>query len=153
MRYIPLNGVLFVIIFTEPVVIGRSRFSVIPENNVINIRSSGQKRGVPFDEVNVRCYTTQGYENPVWVISTGDFSSGSIAVGDDMITLPDGSTVSTLVVQESLYESRISILTSGVNITSNLVCESQSNPGLQYSIVITTSKLTYILHTYIHILM
>jgi len=131
------------IMFTGPVVIGLSPSGIIPENNVINIQTSisdGQNRGVPLDRVDVGCYTTQGYDNPIWMMSIDGFSSGVIAVDDRMIELPDGSRVSVSVVHVSRYESRITIDTFGVNITANLLCELQSNPSFQYSIVITTSK-------------
>jgi len=118
---------------------------VIPEGNVINIPTSTtllRERGVSLDSVDVRCYTTKGYENPVWMMSSDGFSLGLIAVGNSSIMLPDGDILSVSVVQISPYESRITIDTSDVNITANLLCGSQSTPGLQYSIVITTSKLT-----------
>lgn len=130
--------------FTEPIVIGYTRFSLIPENNVINIKTSEQKRGVPIDQVSLFCYTTRGYENPGWRLSTDDFSTGFISDGQSNILLPDGSVVPATITQGSPYESMIIITTVGVSITSNLVCESQSNPGFHYSITITTSKRTYL---------
>jgi len=130
--------------FTEPIVIGYTRFSLIPENNVINIKTSEQKRGVPIDQVSLFCYTTRGYENPGWRLSTDDFSTSFISDGRSSLLLPDGSVVPITITQGSSYESMITIITVGVSITLNLVCESQSNSSFHYSIMITTSKRTYL---------
>lgn len=100
---------------------------LIPASNAINVN----KR---FTELS--CFTTQGYENPVWTIS-----SNGIAVSlqnGDTTTLNENVTVT--VNRVSVYHSNISIEINGTGFTSSLICRSENNLEVQSEVILTTSK-------------
>ena len=113
--------------------IGYSPESLIPENNVINLMAIGEKRYIS-------CFTTQSYENPVWMISSDNFSTDVLPNNGTMVKSFGGINFTITIVKISLYQSDISIDTNGIEFTGNLTCLSQSNLQARYSVIITTSK-------------
>ena len=119
--------------------IGYSLDMLIPENNAINLRR------IPIREGSRRsgfmsCFTTQGHENPVWMISSNSFSSGPLMNNGTVMMVLGGVNVTVTIDRISLYESSILIDATGANFTSNLTCQSQNNTSVQYTVIITTSK-------------
>lgn len=115
--------------FTDVIAIGYSPNLLIPENNVFNAERF----------IRVSCFTTQEYENPVWIISDNGFSTG-LLMNDETIPLAGGNA--TIKINRiSVYRSEIYINASGViDFTSNLTCQPQNNPEIQYTIIISSSK-------------
>ena len=120
--------------------IGYSPESLIPENNVINLRAIEEK-------CYISCFTTQSYENPVWMISSDNFSTDVLPNNGTMVESFRGINFTITIVKISLYQSDISIDTNGIEFTGNLTCLSQSNSQAQYSVIITTSKKGNISYT------
>ena len=100
---------------------------------MINLPSEGSQH-----HVNLSCYTTQGYENPVWMISSNNFSSRTLKESGTFAPLPGGGNIT--VIRRSLYQSEILVEISNAEFTGNLICHSQNNTKVQYTVVITTSK-------------
>ena len=120
--------------------IGYSPESLIPENNVINVLAIEEK-------CFISCFTTQRYENPVWMISRDNFSTGVLPYNGTMVESFGGINFTLTIVNISLYQSDICIDTNGLVFTGNLTCLSQSNSQAQYSVIITTSKKCSISYT------
>ena len=93
----------------------------------------------------ISCFTTQKYENPVWMISSNNFSTGLLINNGTIMESFRGSNFTIKIVKISLYQSDISIDTNGIEFTGNLTCLSQSNSQAQYSVIITTSKSVIII--------
>ena len=128
----------------DVVSIGYSPYLLIPENNVINLRRDtiiiGSRRRKRQRPDFISCFTTQGHENPFWVISNNEFSSGPL-MNNGTITVAHGDGSVTIVINKiSLYQSEIYIDASDANFTGNLTCQSQNNSEAQYTVIITTSK-------------
>ena len=113
--------------------IGYSPELLIPENNVINFMAI-EETGF------ISCFTTQRYGNPIWMISSNNFSTVLLSHNGTLNDSFGGSIFTITIVKISLYQSNISINTNGVDFTGNLTCLSQDNPQAQYSVIITTSK-------------
>ena len=110
---------------------------LIPENNVINLPSEGSQY-----QITLSCYTTQGYENPVWMISSDGFLSRTLKERE---TVLPGVNVS---IRSSLYLSVIFVEINDVEFTGNLICQPQNHTNFQYTVVITTSKFVLCLSMY-----
>ena len=122
--------------------IGYSLDLLIPENNVINLMEIRRREGGGF----ISCFTTQGHENPTWVIYGNDFSSGPLA-NSGIVTMTLGGVNVTITINRiSLYESEIFIDSNGADFTSNLTCQSQNNSSVQYTVIVTTSKNISFVH-------
>ena len=125
--------------YTGVISIGYSLDLIIPENNVINlmaIRRRGESRHTGL----ISCFTTQGHENPVWMISSDDFSSGPLMNNGTVVMELGGVNVTITIDRISLYESEISIDANSTDFTSNLTCQSQNNPSVRYTVIVTTSE-------------
>ena len=114
-------------LFTGVINIGYSPDLIIPADNVINVDEAS---------IGLSCFTTLGYENPAWAIS-----SNGIAVtlqNDETTTLNENITVT--VTRVSVYHSDIYIEVNGTDFTSSLICRSENNLGVQSEVILTTSK-------------
>ena len=122
--------------YTGIISVGYSLDMIIPESSVINLGvfNRGGSRYRDF----ISCFTTQGFENPVWVITDNGFSSGPLMMNRTIML--GGRNVSITIQRVSLYQSDIDIDANGAQFTGNLTCRSQNNPQAQYTVVITTSK-------------
>ena len=123
--------------------IGYSPNLLIPDNNVINLPGEGGQY-----RVSLSCYTTQGYENPVWMISNNNFSSMTLKESGTFAPLPGVRNIT--VIRRSLYQSEILVEINNVEFTGNLICQSQNNASVQHTVVITTSKFVQS-YTYVRI--
>ena len=103
---------------------------LIPDSNVINLPSEGSRY-----QITLSCYTTQGYENPVWMISSNGFLSRTLKERE---TVLPGVNVS--IIRSSLYLSVIDVEINDTEFTGNLICQPQNNTNFKYTVVITTSK-------------
>ena len=118
--------------------IGYSPDEIIPENNVINLRNTFRSRRLLPGSIT--CHTTQGHENPIWIVSNDDYSSGPlINTGAITVTL-GGENITVVIIRRSLYQSDILINTNNVDFTGNLTCQSQNNSEARYTVIVTTSK-------------
>ena len=125
---------MFCSLFIDVVNIGYSPDEIIPEINVVNLRNTFRPTGV------ISCYTTQGHENPMWIVSNDDYSSGPL-MNTGVVTMALGSGNITIeILNHSPYQSDILINTNILEATGNLTCQSQSNSEAQYTVIITTSK-------------
>jgi len=140
--------------FSDEINIGYSPDVLIPENNAVNLKvivNSLRIRRGGFEYIPIlSCFTTQGYENPVWIISNNEFSTGSLN-NNGTVTLPGGDITIT-IINISIYHSQIYIDAADTNFTGNLICQSQNNPGVQYRIIITTSMYAIVFHLHIHVM-
>ena len=122
--------------------IGYSFDEIIPENNVISLRETirqpGFRRGVPADSIS--CFTTLGHEDAPWIVSTNNFSTDPLFIGTNSVDLGGGIRLTLTIDRLSRYHSSIYIDANGNNFTINLTCQSQSNPAVHYTVIITTSK-------------
>ena len=112
--------------------IGYSPDLLIPANNAINLNEA-------FIELS--CFTTQGYENPTWIISSNDVT---VSLQNDQHTTI-GENVTITVERVSIYQSNIYIEVNNIEFTSRLICQSENNLAIQSEIVLTTSKNVSIL--------
>lgn len=110
---------------------------IIAENNVINLKETFTRPRSPrgFPPI-LSCFTTRGYENPIWMISSNQFSTGPL-MNDEAIPLGNGSVIIT-INRVSIYHSQIYINATDVEFTGNLTCQSQNNSKVQYTVIITT---------------
>lgn len=106
---------------------------------MINLRNTFSNRGLG---IIISCYTTQGHENPFWIVSNDDYSSGPLMnTGAITVELGGGNITIEIISREQLYETHILINAgNGVEFTGNLTCRSQSNSEAQYTVTVTTSK-------------
>ena len=125
------------IMFTDVINIGYSSFPelLIPRNNVINLHA-GTRRSHGLKSA-LSCFTTRGYENPVWILSNNEFSTEQLV--DGMTTLANGNVMIT-VERISVYWSQIYINITDITFTGNLTCQSQNNQAVQHTVIVTTSK-------------
>ena len=123
--------------FIDVVNIGYSPDELIPENNVINLGGI-----LSTERPRLSCFTTQGYENPVWIVSNDDFSSDPLMSTGTVTIALGGGNITIATMRRSLYQSEIFITANSINFTGNgnLTCQSQNNSEAQYSIIVTTSK-------------
>ena len=112
--------------------IGYSPDLLIPANNAINLNEA-------FIELS--CFTTQGYENPSWIISSNDVT---VSLQNDQNTTI-GENVTITVERVSIYQSNIYIEVNNIEFTSRLICQSENNLAIQSELVLTTSKKVSIL--------
>ena len=126
----------FTCTYTDVISIGYSLDRLIPEHNAINLMEIHRREEGGF----ISCFTTQGHENPGWVISGNDFSSGSLTNSGTVTMVLGGVNVTIIINRISLYESEIFIDANGADFTSNLTCQSQTNPSISYTVIVTTSK-------------
>ena len=72
------------------------------------------------------------------MISSNNFSSRTLKESGTFAPLPGGGNIT--VIRRSLYQSEILVEISNAEFTGNLICHSQNNTKVQYTVVITTSK-------------
>ena len=125
--------------YTGVISIGYFLDLIIPENNVINLMAIRRRGGSRHTGL-ISCFTTQGHENPVWMISSDDFSSGPLMNNGTVVMELGGVNVTITIDRISLYESEISIDANSTDFTSNLTCQSQNNPSVRYTVIVTTSE-------------
>ena len=113
--------------------IGYSPYLLIPANNAINLNEA-------FIELS--CFTTQGYENPTWIISSNDVT---VSLQNDQHTTI-GENVTITVERVSIYQSNIYIEVNNIEFTSRLICQSENNLAIQSELVLTTSKNVSVLY-------
>ena len=125
------------IVFIDIINIGYSSFPelLIPKNNVINLHA-GTMRSYSLKST-LSCFTTRGYENPVWMLSNNKFSTEQLV--DGMTTLADGN-IMIRVERISVYWSQIDINITDIIFTGNLTCQSQNNQAVQHTVIVTTRK-------------
>ena len=120
--------------------IGYSPDNLIPENNAINLLAifGGERPRRGGSPRLIRCFTTRGHENPAWMVSNNNFTTGPL-MDNGPITLELGdSNVTILINRVSAYLSEIYFDVSNVQFTGSLTCQLQSNPTVQYTVIVTT---------------
>lgn len=121
------------LLFTDVINIGYSPDLLIPAGNAINLNEA-------FIELS--CFTTQGYENPTWIISSNDVT---VTLQNDQNTTI-GENVTITVERVSIYQSNIYIeVIIDTEFTGSLICQSENDFTVQSELVLTTSKNASIL--------
>ena len=131
---------ILISLFIDIINIGYSSDALIPENNVINLNRNIINNRNLSEPRSIFCFTTRGHENPFWMVSNDDFSSGPLMnTGEIRMTALGGGNIITETIRHSLYWSEIYIDADSVNFTANLTCQS-NNSEVQHTVIVTTSK-------------
>ena len=133
-----MNLLLIYTMLIDVISIGYSPEDLIPENNAINLFTTfgGERprRGGPPRVIT--CFTTREYENPAWIVSNNNFTTGPL-MDNVTMELGDGN-VTILITRVSAYQSEIYIYVNNVQFTGSLTCQLQNNPTVQYTVIVTT---------------
>ena len=117
----------------DPVSIGYNSTDIIPDGNIINSIDSVAR----FERVFIVlfCYTTRGYENPVWEV-LGD----SPLDLDILVILSSSHTSAVLIYLESLTD----------NLMEKVICQAgNSNSSV---IIINSKPLSFVIDSREHVM-
>ena len=120
--------------FLDPVNIGYTPTSIIPDGNIINFNFNQfeprrrRRQIVPFTTLVLTCYVTKDHENAIWDI-------------------PNNSSFNPALAVMSQYQSVLYFNNSVPhNSVETFVCRSSNNNDFNYSsVIITNSKSPFIM--------